>query len=1487
MSSPTAGTTQRVVAALLSPLLLAGAMTLLLPGTARADSAPLDATNPATPRTVTADALPTVQIDGVAWAQAVVGNTVYVAGKFATARPAGAAAGTRTTVRNNMLAYDIRTGELITSFAPDLNGQALAIAASPDGRRIYVGGDFSRANGEVRNRIAAYDTATGQLVSTFRPSVSGQVRAIAATDSTVYFGGSVSAVGGASRTKLAAVSASDGALLPWAPVPGAAAGTDGSNEVLAMVVTGGGDQVVAAGRFASLNGVAATGVGALDPVSGATRPFAVNKLITNQGNKSAIWGLSTRGDTVFGSAYDFGGPGNLEGTFAATAAGGELKFVAYCRGDNYDNYATSQVLYIASHMHKCDNIGGWADSAGAQIWKHGNAFGLTPTTTVKGTFTNANFNGKPAPSLLHWYPSFSQGSVTGQYQAGWTVEGNEQYVAYAGEFPRVNGVNQQGLVRFALPSIAPNKSGPAATGMEPTITSIGAGAVRLSWKTTSDMDNENLTYRVYRDDVVAPVHTVRQASSWWKMPTLTVGDTGLSAGSHRYRITATDPMGNVATSGWTTVDVATGGAARPYADVVRADGATDHWSLGEATGTTAANLGRAMDMTLGGTKVTPGAAGALAKDADTAFSFSNDNSSFASTRTAITGPQTFSVEAWFKTTTKVGGRIVGFASSATGNSGSYDRIVYLDPQGRVNFGVYPNTERLLTSTATFNDGGWHHVVGSVGATGMTLFVDGKQVGARADGTSAQVFTGYWRIGADSVWYNGSKSFAGSIDEVAVYPAPLTAEQVATHFAVARSGAAANIAPTAAFTSTTSFLDATFDAAGSTDTDGTIASYAWNFGDGTTGTGIRPSKTYKAAGTYPVQLTVTDDRGATARVSATVTVTAPPPNEAPTADFTIAGSGRTGTFDASASKDVDGTVATYAWNFGDGKTGTGVRASHEYDRDGTYTVTLTVTDDDGATAKVERAVTVAGSMLAADKFERSVTGGLGTADAGGPWATYAGASRLSVSGGSAVLTMAKGTNTGASLSTVGQTDAEVRTAFTLSSVPTGGGAMVYVGARQVDATTAYKARVRVLADGSVRAGLVQFSGGTETLIGAEVLLPGVTYTPGMELNVRVKAKGTGTTDLSLSVWAAGATEPATPTLTRTDATAALQVPGAISLGGYLSGSATASVDLRFAELAATPVGALPGTPPVTPPPANVAPTAEFTSSVTDLKVTVDASATKDSDGTVTAYSWDFGDGSTTTGATATHTYAAAGTYTVRLTVTDDDGATGTAQRSVTVKAADQPAPPAVAVAADAFERVVTGGLGTADSGGAWTSWAGATRQSVDGSAAVLAMAKGTNTGSILALGRTDADVRTTLSLESVPTGGGAMVYVGVRQMDSVNGYKARIRVLADGSVRAALLKLAGTSDEVLIGSEVLLPRLTYTPGMELDVRVKASGTGTTNLSLSVWAAGTAEPATPTLTRTDDTAALQVPGGISLGGYLSGSATASVNVRFTEVRVTPVA
>src|SRR5882762_4808385 len=141
---------------------------------------------------VTADVLPTVQIDGVVWSQAVVGNTVYAGGSFATARPAGSAPGVNTTVRGNLLAYDLTTGALIDSFAPVLNRQVRVVTASPDGSQIYVGGDFTTADGVDRYRIAAYSTSTGQLISSFAPVLDYVVKSIVATATTVYVGGSFS-----------------------------------------------------------------------------------------------------------------------------------------------------------------------------------------------------------------------------------------------------------------------------------------------------------------------------------------------------------------------------------------------------------------------------------------------------------------------------------------------------------------------------------------------------------------------------------------------------------------------------------------------------------------------------------------------------------------------------------------------------------------------------------------------------------------------------------------------------------------------------------------------------------------------------------------------------------------------------------------------------------------------------------------------------------------------------------------------------------------------------------------------------------------------------------------------------------------------------------------------------------------------------------------------------------------------------------------------
>jgi len=163
----------------------------------------------------------------------------------------------------------------------------------------------------------------------------------------------------------------------------------------------------------------------------------------------------------------------------------------------------------------------------------------------------------------------------------------------------------------------------------------------------------------------------------------------------------------------------------------------------------------------------------------------------------------------------------------------------------------------------------------------------------------------------------------------------------------------NRAPVASFTETAEVVDTeetiSFDASDSSDPDGTIVDYLWDFGDGTEGSGVSVQHAYSQDGTYTVTLTVTDNDGATDTTEATKTVL----NRSPVASFTESAhkvyTDEMITFNATESYDPDGTIVSYSWDFGDGNTATDVTTDHAYSEDGNYTVTLTVTDDDGASA----------------------------------------------------------------------------------------------------------------------------------------------------------------------------------------------------------------------------------------------------------------------------------------------------------------------------------------------------------------------------------------------------------------------------------------------------------------------------------------------------------------------------------------------------------
>jgi PKD repeat protein len=1812
---------RRVLRAALVPVVVTGTMTFATVAATSPARADTDPQPPVTTPTVSADPLPTVQINGIIHDHAIVGNRVYATGEFTAARPAGAAAGTNETPRSNLLAFDLTTGELITSWAPSLNGAGRVITASADGSRIIVGGAFTQVSGVNRNRVALLDATTGAVLSP-APSFNARVSSLAVSGDTLYVGGIFGTVSGQSRTRLAAVSISTGTVLSWAPTADA--------EVHAITAPAGSGKVVVGGKFALLNGNDWFGMGALDATTGANLPWAATSIVRNAGADAAILSLNTDGARVYGSGYSFRGTGNLEGTFAASATDGALVYVSGCRGDTYDTAPVNGVLYHVGHPHDCGMIGGHPQEEPNWTFQ----FATAQTTTADpGGRVNAGgpFNGRPAPQLLHWLPTLTVGTFSGQSQAAWSVAANSEYVVLGGEFPRVNNRPQQGLVRMATRSLSPNREGPQdGTALTPTLAALEPGRVRISWKSSWDRDNARLTYEVMRGAPIGSaqvIGTLTKDTTWWNRPRMAFTDTSAPAGSTQtYRIRVRDALGNVVQGNPASVTVpADSGTTSVYRDQVRQDGPQAHWPMGEASGTTAFDFVGDDDVTLGAAE-TRGAAGALLGDPSTATTFAGTEPVPGVGLHLQAGPATFTVEAWFRTTTRTGGKIVGFGDRATAQSANTDRHIYLRDDGRVVFGTTVERIRTVTSPTALNDGQWHHVVGAVGpARGMELFVDGRRVGRDAAATGAQVYTGYWRVGGDgmnntwpgrptsrsfagdidevavyptalpldrvqqhyvasgrtlnlpvrpadaygaAVWdaepslylrmdetagpavlntmtndpgatasdgvvlgepggtvttggrsarlpgdsaqrivasasepnptaysteawfrttstdggriigfgnsatgnssnydrhvwmlgngrlrygvsadrrtvestqsYNdgqwhqvvatqGSNTmrlyvdgtlvasrtnstpqnytgfwrvgtdntwggantddFAGSIDEVAVYPRVLAAETISQHWQIG----APNRLPAAAFTSSCPGLTCTFDGTGSADADGSIASYDWQFGDGETGTGASPSHGYAVAGTYDVVLTVTDDEGASRSTTRAVTVVEPP-NERPTAAFSADCAGLACSFDGGVSTDSDGSIASYDWQFGDGETGTGASPSHTYAAAGSYDVVLTVTDDDGETATVTHTEVVPANARPRAAFDSECTNlecsfdAAASSDADGTIASYAWDfdDGDTATGVSASHTFAAGGTYDVRLTV---TDDEGRTgtvthAVTVEPANTGpaaaftsdctGLACSFDGGGSSDADGTIASYAWDFGDGETGTG----AGPSHTFAAAGTYAVAVTVTDDdgatgsvthsltvavpnqppaaaftsdcADLACSFDASGASDADGSVVSWewtfgdGRTATGPAPShtfatggsfdvTLTVTDddgatdsvtrrivAAAPNQAPVARftpsgshlawSFDGLTSSDADGSVvsyawafgDGRTAAGATAShtyadagsydvtltvtdddgaTDTVTHTVTATTPPPNQGPVASFTASCVDLACTVDGSGSSDPDGTIASYAWAFGDGGAGTGATASHTYGAAGSFQVTLTVTDADGATASTTRVVTVTA---PVPQPLAT--DGFGRTVAGGFGSADRGGAWTfSGAGTSASVGDGSGRVSLPAGRTAALRLGGVSVLDTDVTHLVWTEAMPTGGG--VYLGTTVRGTASGdYRGRVRIQSDGAMIAQLMKVVGGTETTL--AAVNVTGLTYVQGMRLRIRVQAQGAAPTTLRLKVWQDGTPEPAAWRLTTTDSTDGLQAAGSVGFTPFVSGTATSAAVVRYDELSVVPL-
>lgn len=436
----------------------------------------------------------------------------------------------------------------------------------------------------------------------------------------------------------------------------------------------------------------------------------------------------------------------------------------------------------------------------------------------------------------------------------------------------------------------------------------------------------------------------------------------------------------------------------------------------------------------------------------------------------------------------------------------------------------------------------------------------------------------------------------------------------------------NAAPTAGFTVSVTGSNATFTDT-STDNDGTVDAWSWDFGDGNSSAAQNPVHTYAADGNYTVTLTVTDNEGATDDSSQDIVIIEN--NVAPSSSFTFTVNDLEATF-TDASSDSDGTVTEWSWDFGDGNTSTSQNPVHNYSAEGSYTVALTVTDNLGATDVSSQSVSVVApnvaptagftftaNMLDVDFVDASSDSD-GTVDS---WSWDFGDGNSSTAQNPSHSYAAAGTYS----VNLTVTDNEGATNSSTQSV--------------------------IVSDGSVTTG-----GFTETGL-APAARQNLSYTidvpAGATLLEVDTSGGTGNADLVINFGSA-------PTRNNNDCiqqgagnthNCTITNPDEGTWFIVVRGTTAASGVQLDAYWTAEAVG-------------NIAPTADFSVTTADLEATFTDSSS-DSDGSISSYSWDFGDGNSSTDANPVHNYAAAGTYSVSLTVTDNEGASDTETQSVTV------------------------------------------------------------------------------------------------------------------------------------------------------------------------------------------------------------------------------
>ncbi|MCX6802778.1 MAG: PKD domain-containing protein, partial [Candidatus Diapherotrites archaeon] len=435
----------------------------------------------------------------------------------------------------------------------------------------------------------------------------------------------------------------------------------------------------------------------------------------------------------------------------------------------------------------------------------------------------------------------------------------------------------------------------------------------------------------------------------------------------------------------------------------------------------------------------------------------------------------------------------------------------------------------------------------------------------------------------------------------------------------------------------------FDASGSSDPDGIIASYAWDFGDGGKAAIVKPSHIFTSDGTYTVSLTVKDDKNASGTISMAIQVKPEGQNLSPIALFSMKPyygySPLSVDFNAEAAFDYDGTVQSYSWNFGDGSTGSGRKVSHTFNSAGEYSVSLTIKDDDGASG------TLAVPLQVLDKAVKENLKPIASFELGNNY--YYGAVPHKVSFDASQSYDPDGSivsyrwDFGDNESDEGEQKQVVSHTFTSAGTFT--------------AKLTVKDNSNAASTHSVSIQVVSGPANWKPV----AIMDANVYHGAAHFEVEFSAAKSFDPDGSIVFykWDFG------------DGSAAEEGINKNTVKHLFSsaGDFTVTVEVKDDDGAAATDSVL--IQSYTSAPDNLKPVAIFNASAyfgaKPLFVVFDASDSKDDDGTIASYEWDFGDGATASGKAVSHSFSGAGDFTVALTVKDGKGATGTRGRKIQV------------------------------------------------------------------------------------------------------------------------------------------------------------------------------------------------------------------------------